>query len=290
MFFQDVEKIGKIAGEYKLEVALFPKVIYNMPIIEWWHNSDANRDEGWWQIYFERYQNFIIHNAIQAHQINASAIIVEDPIPNYLYMSGQDSTKTEYIESQIIQDHWLTMISEIRKNYTGAIIWAIGYDDLLPGDLPPYLGTVDQLYIEISPPLGFTEDSCNALSLSDILDNDVKTVFNNFNKPITIALNYPSITDVNCAFIDENVFSQDSSTHEIEMSMYNNYQVDLLAQANFYNELFIAVNERDWISGVVSDSYYPPISLMDKTASVHGKPAADVLWFWFTNMLEVSGQ
>ncbi len=290
MFFQDVEKIGKIAGEYKLEVALYPKVIYNMPIIEWWHNSDANRDESWWQIYFERYQNFIIHNAILAHQINASAIIIEDPIPNYLYMSGQDSTKTEYIESKIIQDHWQTLISELRNNYTGAIIWAIEYEDLLPGDLQPYLGTVDQLYIEISPPLGFTEDSCNALSLSDMLDNDVKIVFNNFNKPITIALNYPSITDVNCAFIDESVFSQDLSTHEIEMSMYNNYQVDLLAQANFYNELFIAVNERDWISGVVSDSYYPPISLMDKTASVHGKPAADVLWFWFTNMLEVSGQ
>ena len=111
-----------------------------------------------------------------------------------------------------------------------------------------------------------------------------------FNKPITIALSYPSIVDAKCAFIGEDGFSKDFSLHKTDMSMYNNHQIDLLEQAEFYNELFIAVNERDWINGVVSDSYYPPISLMDKTASVHGKPAADVLWFWFTNMLEVTDQ
>ena len=290
MFFQDVEIINNTAADLKLEIAMFPKVTYDIPMRDWWYNSNAIRDEIWWQLFFDRYQSFIIHNANLAHQINASAIIIEDPIPDDLYMSVLNPIYTEFINSQVIQDYMQTLIVEIRKNYTGAIIWAIDYDDLLSGNLPMFLDMVDQVYVEISTPWGFTEDSCDAVSLGDILDNKVKEIFEYFNKPITIAMSYPSIADAGCAFINENSFSQDLYIHEIEMSKYNNYQIDLLAQADFYNELFIAVNDRDWISGVVSDSYYPPISLMDKTASVHGKPAADVLWFWFTNMLEDSGQ
>jgi hypothetical protein len=38
---------------------------------------------------------------------------------------------------------------------------------------------------------------------------------------------------------------------------------------------------------VVSRGYYPPAALRDKSASVHGKPAADILWYWFPRMLGV---
>ncbi|MCK7530752.1 MAG: hypothetical protein MZV63_06760 [Marinilabiliales bacterium] len=46
-----------------------------------------------------------------------------------------------------------------------------------------------------------------------------------------------------------------------------------------------AVNGRSWVSGVVSRGYFPPAALQDKSASVHGKPAADLLWFWFPRLL-----
>jgi hypothetical protein len=36
---------------------------------------------------------------------------------------------------------------------------------------------------------------------------------------------------------------------------------------------------------VVSDGYYPPISLQDKSISIHGKPARGVVWFWFGRFL-----
>ena len=36
-----------------------------------------------------------------------------------------------------------------------------------------------------------------------------------------------------------------------------------------------------WLGGFVSRGYYPPAALQDGSASVHGKPAEDVLWYWF---------
>ena len=57
--------------------------------------------------------------------------------------------------------------------------------------------------------------------------------------------------------------------------------MDLQAQADIYQALCGAVNERDWLGGFVSRGYYPPAALQDGSASVHGKPAEDVLWYWF---------
>jgi hypothetical protein len=57
--------------------------------------------------------------------------------------------------------------------------------------------------------------------------------------------------------------------------------VNLQAQADVYQAMMLAVNERAWLGGFVSRGYYTPVALQDGSASVHGKPAEDVLWYWF---------
>ena len=53
----------------------------------------------------------------------------------------------------------------------------------------------------------------------------------------------------------------------------------LQGQADIYEAMLNAINTRSWIAGIVSRGYYPPAMLQDKSASVHGKPAADLLWY-----------
>ncbi|MFH1633172.1 MAG: hypothetical protein ABIG63_04065, partial [Chloroflexota bacterium] len=65
------------------------------------------------------------------------------------------------------------------------------------------------------------------------------------------------------------------------------FSVDMKGQADIYQALFSAVNSRPWITGFVSRGYYPPTILQDKSASIHGKPAADILWYWYPRMLGV---
>jgi hypothetical protein len=54
---------------------------------------------------------------------------------------------------------------------------------------------------------------------------------------------------------------------------------------DIYDALFNAVNARAWVSGLVSRGYFQPVALQDKSASIHGKPAADLLWYWFPRLL-----
>jgi hypothetical protein len=63
--------------------------------------------------------------------------------------------------------------------------------------------------------------------------------------------------------------------------------LNLQLQADLYEAVLTAVNGRPWISGVVSRGYYPPAALRDKSASVHGKPAADILWYWYPRLTGV---
>jgi hypothetical protein len=61
--------------------------------------------------------------------------------------------------------------------------------------------------------------------------------------------------------------------------------VDLQQQADIYDAVFNAVNARSWVGGLVSRGYFAPAALQDKSASIHGKPAADLLWYWFPRLL-----
>jgi hypothetical protein len=63
--------------------------------------------------------------------------------------------------------------------------------------------------------------------------------------------------------------------------------LSLQTQADIYEAMLTAVNSRTWISGFVSRGYYPPAALQDKSASVHSKPAADILWYWYPRMTGV---
>jgi hypothetical protein len=62
-------------------------------------------------------------------------------------------------------------------------------------------------------------------------------------------------------------------------------KVDLHEQVDVYNAIFSVVNTRNWINGVVSRRFYLPVALQDKSASLNGKPALDVLWYWFPKLV-----
>jgi hypothetical protein len=64
-----------------------------------------------------------------------------------------------------------------------------------------------------------------------------------------------------------------------------NVNLDLQQQVDIYDAMFNAINGRSWVSGFVSRGYFAPVALQDKSASIHGKPASDLLWYWFPRLL-----
>ena len=56
-------------------------------------------------------------------------------------------------------------------------------------------------------------------------------------------------------------------------------------QADIYNAALLAINNIPWINGFISSGFFPPVILQDKSSSIYGKPAGDVLWYWFPKMV-----
>ena len=90
-----------------------------------------------------------------------------------------------------------------------------------------------------------------------LLDNVVKPLKQQFNKPIVIGVAYPSASN-------------------------------LQEQALAYQSILLALNGSEWIAGFISRGYFPPAALQDESTSVHGKPASDVLKYWFPRLLGIS--
>ena len=62
------------------------------------------------------------------------------------------------------------------------------------------------------------------------------------------------------------------------------YALDLAEQGDVYQALLLAVNDRPWVSGLFSFGYNPAVVLRDKSVSVRGKPAEDILAAWFPKL------
>lgn len=58
-------------------------------------------------------------------------------------------------------------------------------------------------------------------------------------------------------------------------------EIDLLGQARAINAVILVASTRSEVDGFYVRSYNPTVALLDKSASIHGKPARDVLWYWY---------
>ena len=151
-----------------------------------------------------------------------------------------------------------------------------------PGGLqsaPEFLHILDGIYLLWYASLnGSTPDELSA-SAGELLDSDIKPFQASAGVELILAAAYASIDGAASA-------AQPLATAMIPGNGQG--KLNLQAQADIYQALLRAVNERDWISGFISRGFYPPVGLQDTSASVHSKPAADVLWYWYPRMLGIT--
>jgi hypothetical protein len=286
MLWPDLISSINIARRAELNIALFPQVHFPTQVNQWWQN--AALDYPWWVSFFERYTNFILHHATVAADTNASALILGGDWLNPALPAGKLADGTPSNVPQDAETGWRELIAQVRQKYGGTIAWALSY----PGGMinpPPFLDAIDQIYLLWSAPLssqpGASLEELQAQA-GTILDQEVLPFQQQLGKPVILAIAYPSIDrgDTGCIAIlgggclDYSLLSP-PNTDIPELSL------DMPEQANAYNAVLGAINERSWVSGFVSMGYYPPAVLQDKSISIHGKPASDVLWYWSSKFL-----
>jgi hypothetical protein len=145
--------------------------------------------------------------------------------------------------------------------------------------VPNFVKNLDGVYLLWAAPLSGTNVDEIKAAAGQLLDTDVQPFQVALQKPIILSIAYPSADNAASVSLPATALFQPGGTQG---------PVNLQAQADVYQALLMAVNERDWVGGFFSRGYYPPVALQDASASVHGKPAADLLWYWYPRFMGIT--
>jgi hypothetical protein len=279
-----------------LNVAIFPTPHFPpspdvsiSPVTSFW--STAPRDAAWWQAWFARYRAFAVNYADLASQTGASMLIlggewITPAMPSGKLPDGSTSNVPADADAQ-----WKAILAEVRQHFTGKIYWGLPYVKSNFQAPLTFLQDTDGIYLLWSASLSANPTASKADYVAEagrLLDNEISPLPSLINKPIILAIAYPSATgSASGCLADGKGGCLDWTALSRPLSDTGTVSVDLQTQADIYEAILTAVNARPWISGIISRGYYPPAALQDKSASVHGKPAADILWYWFPRMLGI---
>jgi len=286
-FRKDVTESVASARSLNLNMALFPHPRFAMDADQFWRS--APRDPGWWDNWFNHYRAFAVNFADMATNADAQALIlggdwIAPALPNGRLADGNSSGVPTDAEAR-----WQAVLAEVRQHFRGLILFALPYTT---SDITPpvnLLKNTDGWYLLWFAKLSDQPSPNKTDMITEVgrlLDENISPYQSQINKPLIIGLSYPSSTysatgcipDSGNACRDWTVLNQPNGGP-------GSVSLDLQQQFDIYDAVFNAVNARSWVSGVVSRGYYPPAALQDKSASVHGKPSADLLWFWFPRLL-----
>jgi hypothetical protein len=100
-----------------------------------------------------------------------------------------------------------------------------------------------------------------------MIDATVYPLYEIYAKPIYIGIDYPS--------------AQSSASGCLVLKDLPCGPIDTNIQTEIYRAALTVVNYRDWLAGFISRGYYPPARLSDTSTSIHGKPAQQLLGYWY---------
>ncbi len=269
-----------------LNVAIFPTPKFPASSSDFWLN--APRDAQWWLTWFARYRAFAVNYADLASQTGAQTLIlggdwVAPALPNGKLPDGSPSNTPADIDTQ-----WKSVIADVRAHFKGQILWALPYTKSNLEAPLDFLKDTDGIYLLWSASLS-TNPSATKVDYANeagrLLDNEVAPLASLLGKPLILAVAYPSAAGSASGCIP------DGKGNCLDWPALNRPNEDigsvtlsLQSQADIYEAMLNAVNSRPWISGFISRGYYLPAALQDKSASIHSKPTADILWYWFPRL------
>lgn len=286
-FWLDTSTSVSQARALNLNVALFPQARFATDANNFW--TSAPRDPGWWDNWFNHYRAFAVHYADLGSLSGAQALILGGDWIAAALPSGKLADGTSSGVPADAEARWRNVIAEVRQHFRGQVLFALPYDRGVIEAPVNVLRDADAIYLLWFAKLSDLPNPNKADMAAEagrLLDNNILPVQMQVGKPVILALSYPSSTYSATGCIPNgsggclywtalNRPSADIGT----------VSLDLQQQFDIYDAVFNAMNTRTWVNGLVSRGYYVPVALLDKSASIHGKPAADLLWYWFPRLL-----
>ena len=289
-FWNDTYRMVSQARAQNMNVAIFPTPRFTTTADDFWGSAPKTAD--WWQTWFDHYRAFVVNYADLASQSGAQTLIlggdwIEPAIPSGRLSDGSASNVPADAETR-----WRSIITDVRTHFRGTLLWALPYDQEYVDTPLSFLSDIDGIYLLWSLKLS-DASTPSKTELTDeagrLMDTNLSPLASLLGKPIIIAMAYPSVDGAASGCIPSGGTDclqwEQLNPPNMNASPAN---VNLQLQADIYEAMLTAVNDRQWVGGIVSRGYYPPTILQGKSASIHGKPAADILWYWYPRLLGTS--
>ena len=259
-----------------------PRLLPNGP--DFW--LKAPRTAAWWDSWFARYRVFALYHADLASQGGAQALIlggeaIAPSLPGGLLIDGSPSGVPADAESR-----WRSLIGEVRSRFKGQLLWAHPYSSKL-ASAPVFIDQFDAFYLLWSVGLSANGQGLDAMTAEAgrRMDEELLPFLTASRKPVVIAIDYPSAVGAASACVPATGGCLDWTALSRPYPDIATVLLDFQVQTDLYQAVLQAIELREWVSGFVSRGYYPPAALMDKSSSIRGKPAADLVWYWYPRLL-----
>ncbi len=286
-FWSDTVTLVTQARAINLNVALFPQPRFATNANDFW--KAAPRDSNWWNSWFDHYRAFVINYADLASLTGAQALIIGG---DWIIPALPTGTLADGTPSGVPADaeaRWKNVIAEVRQHFHGNVIFALPYDTGVIVAPVNILQDADAVYLLWFARLSDQPNPNKADLLAEagrLLDTNISPIQVQVNKPFIIGLSYPSSSYSATGCIPNGnggcLYWTALNRPNADLGTVN---LDLQQQVDIYEAVFNALNARSWVSGLISRGYFAPVALQDKSASIHGKPASDLLWYWFPRLL-----
>jgi len=284
-FRSDLRQMIAQALSAGLDVSLRPALVpASGNLADWW--SAAPRNSTWWDAWFEGYRSLVLTYARVAAETGASRLIVGGPEAAYALPGSTFADGTPTSVPSDAEARWRALLDDIRQIYRGTLAFEIDFHADAPL-LPPFLEEVGEAYVYWHVPLSEDPDPTLAamqISAGDALDALLATPRLQ-GIPLVLSVEYLSIDGAAsaCAPYPDGSCRPPES-FDLGAIVDPDLEVDLEEQAQAFNAVIAEAAERPEIRGLYARRYNPAAGLRDLSASVNGKPARDILWYWFARI------
>jgi hypothetical protein len=235
----------------------------------WW--EAAARDSSWWQLWFDEYHSFALTAAQLAGELGIDVLVlggewISPALPEGVLQNDDPSGVPEDAE-----DYWRSLISDIRGIYSGRIAFELDLSQEVPS-MPTFLDSVDAIILHWQIPIApGSEGNVELMAQGfipflDLLDSRTERI----NRPLWINIEYASV--------------QGGATSCPPAPDGSCRPVSFQEQTNAINAVFLATHDRSSIQGFFIQGFNPTAILWDKSSSIYGKPAEDVLRYWYPRL------
>ncbi|NMB54415.1 MAG: carboxypeptidase regulatory-like domain-containing protein [Leptolinea sp.] len=263
---------------YLMAVSQYP----SSPMTFW---EEFSKTESHWDSWFVSVLNFYQSTAHLATATGADGIILGDNVISSILGKTNKTAGIFDVYPENSFQRWDDIFSKVRDEYTGKVLLALNFDDL-QNQNGLLSNSIDGFYILN---LGMISDTPGNVagyteSIANKLDETLAPLQSSTGKEIWLGLDFPAITSAYLGFVEISGQSMDTSILDFPAPNQPELVKSLQEQANLYNAVFPEANRRGWINGLVTRKYLVPDNNQDQSSSVRGKPAADIVWYWFSSM------